>query len=181
LGYFWHWHDSEMTSVHKYLQFAHSIIIKIMKYGDQTSIVMPLHEKLEEYWFLILQRHPVFQNFEIPWMFENKNWGCPWWDFAIYLLKWLGEWPFFTSDLCFPRIFTMCQDALITAWRQIGVGYTTSLNVSTMKLVSSLLLIWLFVLQILIFLSTNRSSQDDLKASNNAFTHKEKLQDLMIK
>ena len=27
--------------------------------------------------------------------------------------------------------FTMCHDALMTAWWQIGVGYTTKLNVST--------------------------------------------------
>jgi hypothetical protein len=42
--------------------------------------------------------------------------------------------------------FTMCHDALMTAWWQIGVGYTTKLNVSMIKLVSSLLLIQLFVL-----------------------------------
>jgi hypothetical protein len=46
--------------------------------------------------------------------------------------------------------FTMCQDALATAWWQIGVGSIMNLKVSKMKLVSSLLLIQPFVVHIMI-------------------------------
>jgi hypothetical protein len=136
------------------------IIIKILKEDDQTIIAMSLHEKREEHLLLIRQRHPMLQNVcgamdslnikiriaETP---DKIGQSC-------FYNGWKGD-HLVTSVLCFapdgtiPAAFTMYQDALMTAWCQIGVDNKTNLNVSSTKLVSSLSLILPFVLQILMF------------------------------
>ena len=65
----------------------------------------------------------------------------------------------------------------MTASWQIGVGCMTNLNVCTMKLDSSLSLMWHFVHRILNFFS---SSPDDFAASNDVVTHEDQLHDLAI-